>query len=242
MPDNKQDIIQQLRRDILPLQGYKPPSAGYEVDLGLGPIEQAFPNGAFPTGAIHDFLTLDQEQLAATTAFLAAILSRMMERGGIAVWIGADSSTFAPGLAYYNVDPDRIIFVAPTTSKTILWTLEESLRCDRFIAVLVEITDLSFVESRRLQLVVEQSRVTGFIIRHQPRRKNIVASVAQWRITALPTQSQGERPGRGFPRWHVELLKVRNRQPVACDVEWTGTHLYPIPPKQIDSRSEGKTG
>jgi len=222
MPEDKHDIIRQLRQDILPLEGYKPPSGGLPSKLGLGSIEQAFPNGLIPTGAIHDFIIQDEEGLGATSAFVSAMLGRLLERGGLGVWISPLRSMFAGGLAYYGVNPDRIIFVAQAIKKKALWVMEESLRCDRFIAVVGEFSELNFVESRRLQIIVEQSGVTGFLLRYRPRQKVPIACIAQWRVTAVPTQSQGDRPGRGFPRWLVEVLKIRNRRPVSCEVEWTG--------------------
>ena len=54
MANAAHNIMERLQRDILPLQGYKAhKDAG--VKIGFAPIEQAFPNHAFPTGAIHDF-------------------------------------------------------------------------------------------------------------------------------------------------------------------------------------------
>ena len=70
-----------------------------------------------------------------------------------------------------------------------------------------------FKESRRLQLAAEQSRVTGFIIRHQPGLINTIACVSRWRISTLPSEPGEGLPGVGFPKWQVELLKVRNGRP-----------------------------
>jgi protein ImuA len=235
MPENKNDIIRDLYRKILPLQGYREPSSDVPIDFGLGPIQAAFPNGNFPRGAIHDFLSSDQEQDAATCAFISGILGTLMERGGVSVWIGPPGVTYARGMALYGLEAHRVIFVTAPTPLKALWVMEESLRCDRFIAVVGEIPDLSFIASRRLQLAVEQSRVTGFLLRHQSRQKHPVASVAQWRITGIPTQSQDGRPGRGFPRWRVELLKIRNRQPNACEIEWMVNHFNPIEQKESES-------
>ena len=243
MPENKHDIIRQLRKDILPLQGFKSPQGSPQLEVGLGRIERAFPHGVFPTGAIHDFISQDEEDLAATSGFIAGIIGRLAEHGGIAVWIGPSGSTFASGLAHYGIDPGRVIFVSPVTLKKALWVMEESLRCDRFIAVVGEIPELNFVQSRRLQLVVEQSQVTGFLLRYRARQKGPVASIAQWRVTAVPTQSQGDRPGRGFPRWLVEVLKIRNRRPISCEIEWTGEHFVQIPTQAGEEEGkESKTG
>ncbi len=35
-------IIAQLQKEILPLQGFKPPAGGMAIDFGLGPIAVAF--------------------------------------------------------------------------------------------------------------------------------------------------------------------------------------------------------
>jgi protein ImuA len=241
MPDNKQTIVQQLRQEILPLGGFKAPVTSTPLELGLASIERAFPYGVFPTGVIHEFIAEDEEDLSATSGFLAALLGRMMERGGTAVWIGPKGTTVAEGLAYYGIDPDRFVFVAPSRKKA-LWVVEESLRCDRFVAVVAEITELDFTQSRRLQLVVEQSRVTGFLVRHGARAKTPVATIAQWRVTTLPTQSQGERPGRGFPRWQVDVLRIRNRLPVSCVVEWTGSCFVSIEESSEQRGHGSKTG
>jgi hypothetical protein len=73
MPANKHDILLELRRDILLLQGFKPPAAG-AVDVGLGEIGRAFPHGVFPTGAIHEFISSGGETAAASGGFVSGIL------------------------------------------------------------------------------------------------------------------------------------------------------------------------
>ena len=99
--------------------------------------------------------------------------------------------------------------------------MEEALKCDGLSAVIGEMQELSFTASRRLQLAVEQSRVTGFILRHNPRNLNTTACVTRWKITSLPSELADDMPGVGFPRWNVELLKIRNGKPGAWQIEWT---------------------
>jgi hypothetical protein len=91
--------------------------------------------------------------------------------------------------------------------------MEDALKCERFATVLGELRDISFSQSRRFQLATEQSKVTGFILRHQPRLLNTLACVSRWRITSLASSTDHEIPGVGFPRWHIELLKLRNGKP-----------------------------
>jgi protein ImuA len=35
-------------------------------------------------------------------------------------------------------------------------------------------------------------------------------------------------PGVGFPRWNVELLKVRNGKPSSWKIEWSGNRFQNI--------------
>jgi len=100
--------------------------------------------------------------------------------------------------------------------------MEEALKCEGLGAVVGEMQEIGFTASRRLQLAVEQSRVTGFILRHQPRNLNSVACVARWRVSPLPSGLEEGMPGVGFPRWNVELLKIRNGKPGAWPIEWSG--------------------
>ena len=69
--------------------------------------------------------------------------------------------------------------------------MEEALKCDGIAAVVGEIQELSFTVSRRLQLAVEQSRVTGFILRNNPRNLNTTACVTRWKITPLSKYVNG---------------------------------------------------
>ncbi len=80
--------------------------------------------------------------------------------------------------------------------------------------------ELSFTNSRRLQLAVEQSNVTGFILRNNLRNVNTTACVTRWKITPLPSASADDMPGISFPRWNVELLKVRNGKPGSWQIEF----------------------
>src|SRR5690606_34274184 len=87
-----------------------------------------------------------------------------------------------------------------------------------------------FVQSRRLQLAVEKSRVTGLILRCNPRIVGSTACTARWRIRSLPSVLEDGLPGVGFPRWEVELLKVRNGNPGCWQLEWSHERFVPVIP------------
>jgi protein ImuA len=217
---SKADIITQLRKEILPLQGFKTILKNAADEVGLGPIKNAFPNAVFPLGAVHEFLSASPEDGAATNGFVSGILSSLMRKGGASIWIGNSSTIFPPALRSFGIAPEKIIFIDLEKEKEMLWAMEEALKCEGLAAVIGEIKELSFTASRRLQLAVEQSEVTGFILRNNPRSINTTACVTRWKITSVPSELADDIPGVGFPRWNVDLLKVRNGKPGNWQIEW----------------------
>lgn len=228
MAGTKADIIAQLQKDILPLQGFKTPLNNTVLDAVPGSIKNAFPNASFPLGAVHEFIYSGAEDAAATAGFVAALLASLMRSGGASIWISSSRLIFPPALKSFDLAPDKIIFIDLKKEKEIPWAMEEALKCDGLSAVIGEMQELSFTASRRLQLAVEQSQVTGFILRHHSLNLNTSACLARWKITSLPSELSGDTPGVGFPRWNVELLKVRNGKPGTWQIEFAAGRLRHI--------------
>ncbi|MBC7552922.1 MAG: Error-prone repair protein ImuA [Taibaiella sp.] len=229
MQPAKHNIIQQLQREILSLQRHKG-IPGQRLHTGLGDINKAFPDQTFPLGAVHEFISTNRENAAATNGFMAGLAGQLMQKGKLAVWISTKRTLFPPALNMFGIEPERIVFVDLWKQKEALWTIEEALKCNSLSVVVGELGELSFTESRRLQLVVEQSRVTGFIHRYNPKSENTVACVTRWKITQLASEVNGI-PGVGFPKWNVELLKVRNGKPGAWQMEWSAGSFKLITPQ-----------
>ncbi|KEQ29043.1 ImuA family protein [Pedobacter antarcticus] len=219
-PANKGEIIEKLQKQILSMQGFRE-TAAQGVNTGLGALEMAFPNSVFPTGAIHEFLSPAAEHAAATTGFMAGLLGRLVGQTGICLWIGARRTVFAPALKIFGIDPDQVIFIDLIREKDVLWTIEEALKCDAVSVVVGELNGITFTESRRLQLAVEQSKVTGLMHCFNPLKINHTTAVARWKITSLASIMEEGMPGVGYPRWSVELLKIRNGKPGIWELEWS---------------------
>ena len=225
---NKKDIITHLKREILPLEGLRPVRGRSGRGLGLGLLNDAFPLGSFPLGAVHEFISVGHESAAATTGFISALLGGLMKKGGAAVWIGSSGTVYPPALKIFGIYPERVLFIDLNKEKDLLWSIEEALKCNGLSAVIGEVPDLSFTTTRRFQLAVEQSRVTGLILRSNPRNLNTNACVSRWRIKPLPSESFDDLPGLSFPRWNVELLKIRNGKPGTWQLEWAAERLRHI--------------
>jgi protein ImuA len=240
----KNDIIHQLQKEVLSLEGYKKSSDSQDINTGLGAIEAAFLERTFPLGAVHEFISLASEDAAATCGFISGLLGRLMEHGGACLWISTKRTLFPLALKVFGIDPERIVFIDLTRHKDALWAIEEALKCESLSAVVGELSELSFKESRRFQLAVEESKVTGFIHRNNPRTENPVACLTRWKIQPLPSEIEDGMPGLGFPRWNVQLLKVRNGKPGLWQIEWSGGSFQHIAKKsralpEIPTRKAG---
>ncbi|MGZ3756155.1 MAG: ImuA family protein [Mucilaginibacter sp.] len=227
MPCTKSDIISQLQKNILQWEGYRPPATGTRRTLGLGPLETAFPNHIFPVGTVHEFVCASSEQAAASGGLVTGILSMLMQKGGVCVWIGRARRLFAPALATFGVAPHQVIFISLHKDKDSLWVMEEALKCSGLTAVVCELREMDFKQSRRFQLAVENSRVTGFVLRNAKDKLSSTACAARWQVKSLPSTEMNGLPGLGFLRWQVDLLKVRNGHTGSWQLEWQEGHFVP---------------
>lgn len=229
MPEAKSDIIARLRKDIFSLQTFNAKRNTSCIDIKSGPLKSAFYNEIFPVGVIHEFIAKRSEDTVVTEGFIAGILSSLMQKDGVALWVGNCSRIFPPALQSFGINPDKIIFIDLQKQKEILWAIEEALKCEGIAAVIGELKELNFTDSRRLQLAVEKSHVTGFILRSNPRNLNTNACVTRWEITSLPSDLPEGIPGIGFPRWNVDLLRVRNGKPGNWQIEFAAGSFTHIP-------------
>jgi protein ImuA len=237
MESSKKDIVSKLQNDILLWQGFTPPPAGPVKGIGLGPLEAAFPNGVFPTGSIHEMLCPTPEHTAATGGLIGGLLSTLMKQGGACIWISTSRRLFPPALKAFNVTPDRIIFIDVQRDRDVLWAMEEALKCEGLAAVIGEVREISFAQSRRLQLAVEDSKVTGFLLRTDLKKLSSTICVARWQVSPLPSEAEPGLPGVSFPRWQVDLLRVRNGNPGTWQLEWAGSRFVPVVAVEEEQRA-----
>ena len=233
MSATKEEIISDLRKKMMGWEGFRPAKPGMENDLGLGELAAAFPDGVFPTGAIHEFISSTPEDTAASGGFIVGLVQKLLTAGGACLWISYTRRIYPPALKLFGVDPDRVIFVDVLLQKDVLWVTEEALKCEGVATVICETKDLSFTESQRLQLAVEKSHVTGFILRKGVKKVNTTACITRWQIRPVRSQLRPGMPGVGHPRWQVDLLKVRNGRPGNWTVEWKKQNFQTVIAPQV---------
>jgi protein ImuA len=234
MISQAQHILEKLRKEIQVCQT----SASFQIDEGIrvpffSPVHSIGNAGFLPTG-IHEFLNSTKEDAAATCGFIAALLSRQMKKGGICVWISLSGTLFPAALPAFGVDADRVIFVDIKKEKDALWVMEEALKCEQLSAVVGEIKNIDLTASRRLQLAVERSRINGFLLRYATHKLNPIASVSKWHITSAGSNMENGMPGVGFPKWNVELLKIRNGKTGSWKIEFAEGRFKAIPQDAAD--------
>jgi protein ImuA len=237
----KLHILAELQSDILRMQGFKP-SGILSGNAGLNFMRDVFPTGSFPTGCVHEFLAAQIEDAAAASGFMSGILAALMREHGIVIWISATRKIFPPALKNFGIDPDRFIFIDLQKEKDVLWAMEEALKCSALTAVVGEIQDLDFTASRRLQLAVEESKVTGFIVRTSLKKPSTTACVSRWMISSLPSEPIEDLPGIGFPSWKVELLRMKNGKTGSWNVRWERGEFVQVAPTPVIHVQQMKAG
>jgi protein ImuA len=227
---DKYETIRQLREKIMELEGYnQSPTHAAAGSVGLGPLETAFPPGRFPLGTVHEFISPNPSDATSTNGFISGILASLMNKGGFCLWISNRRKLFPPGLKRFGVEPDRVIFIDLKREKDVLWAMEQGLKCSTLSAVVGELQEITFTESQRLQLAVEQSKVTGLLHRHNPLSQHALACTTRWKIFSVNSVLPEGMPGVGFPTWKVELLKVRNGRPGEWKLEWKNNRFHQLP-------------
>lgn len=218
---DKKEIIAQLKAHILRMEGF----GGKKQVLShpdLGPMNEAFPQGRFPLGVTHEIISPTAACAAAANGFVSGVLSGLMQEGGFALWVSTGRSLYPLGLRSFGLLPQQFIFVDVSTDTDALWVMESALKCSALSAVVAELQEISFAQSQRLQLAVEQSRITGFIHRRRPRRQHALACASRFRIRPRPSHNPQGLPGIGFPIFEVHLEKIKNGRPGKWLLEWDG--------------------
>ena len=90
---------------------------------------------------------------------------------------------FAPAITSARLAPDRVIYVEAGDDKAVLACFEEALRHSKLGAVVAEVSRLSMIASRRLQLAAEGSGVIGLALRRWRRQ----AEAAEFRQPTAAT-------------------------------------------------------
>lgn len=181
--------------------------------FGDARVDACLPLGGLPFGHWHEIGGdgREAETPAAVTGFAAALAQRAA-RGGAIVWALRRDDLYAPGLAAFGLDADRLIVVRVDKDSEALSVQEDALRTRGIAAAIGEVETIDLIAGRRLQLACEKHGATGFVLRRKvfgtrPREGRAAAAATRWRIAPAP--SVCDEPGLGPPRWTARLERCR---------------------------------
>jgi protein ImuA len=198
------------------------------------------PEGGLALGALHEVAGGGNGAAdgAAAALFTAGIAART--RGRV-LWCVTRHDLFAPALEQAGLAPDRVIYVEAGDDKAVLACFEEASRHAKLGAVVAEVSRLSMIASRRLQLAAEGSGVIGLALRRWGRQaeaaefRQPTAATTRWRVNVLPSTPLPV-PGVGRARWRLELLRCRRGESAEFEVEACDTPEHLALPAQLDHR------
>ena len=213
--------LAELRRHIEKLEGSRHDAGA--LPFGVAEIDARLPGGGLTLGALHEIAGGGDDAIdGASAALFAAGIAARAE--GPVLWCATESDLFAPGLARTDLTPGRMIHVAAKDEKSLLACCEEALRHGSLGAVVADLSRLSMLASRRLQLAAEETGTLALAVRRWKGKKQAAdygdptAAVTRWRVTALPSAPLPV-PGIGRPRWRLELMRCKSGNPAEFDVE-----------------------
>ncbi|MBB6095650.1 hypothetical protein HNQ60_004541 [Povalibacter uvarum] len=181
---NRAATLQQLTQLCnLNREGVAPPAIEAS---GHPELDARLPHGGWQSGTIVELMPA--EIGIGEFRLLMPAVSRITQGERYVALVSPPYIPFAPALKNHGVRLDHLLVIRAEKNTDTLWTLEQTLRCKSFGAVVGWPTSIRDRDVRRLQLAAEAGRSTGFIYR--PPVAALEASPAAVRMR-LQTNEQG---------------------------------------------------
>lgn len=142
-----------------------------------------------------------------------------------AVWIGR--RCFPYGTALLDADGglgllERSLFVTVDRADDRLWTVDLALRCPAVGVVVADGNGFDLAATRRIQLVAKAHQTPAFLVRAPWEVRELSAAQTRWMVRwEKATKRRSDEATKEWedeaelinPRWSVELLRCKGRQP-----------------------------
>lgn len=219
------------------------------MPLGVEAIDARLGSGGLRAGALHEAtaLTCSLVDDAAATLFLAGIAAREARRAAAPVlWVSCRNDLYAPGLEQAGLASADVIHAQPRDDAAVLAVVEDALRDGTPAAVVAEVSKVSMVATRRLQLAAAEADLPVLLLRrHRGRDRDPLlepsAAWTRWRIASASSEWLAVA-GVGRPRWLVELARQRGGEGFSLIVEGcdaTGRLAVPAVPGHRTAETAG---
>jgi hypothetical protein len=162
---------------------------------GYAALDESLPQKGWPVGALTELLLNTSAHNRRVNEFsgygigelrlLMPALAQLTQADRYVAFIEPPHLIYPPALAQQGVRLERVLLIRPEpTEQLLLWTMEQTLRCAAFGAVLAWPRAPNDKELRRLQLAAETGRNLAFIYR--PTVAALTASPAALRLALEP--------------------------------------------------------
>ncbi|MFQ5489523.1 MAG: ImuA family protein [Phycisphaerae bacterium] len=206
----------------------------------LNPLDRALPHGGLPVGAVTEIFSAAPGTGASTLAYRIA---RAVAGPSRAILVVDTRGDFYPPAAWQlGLAPRQLLVVRARQARSVLWALNQALRCPAVAAVLADVDCLTDADSRRLQLAAEAGRTVGLLLRPSPNSRRSFAAV-QMLVEPVPTDDGSNVPLSGTKKrtnaqlrrsrvCRLTLTKVREgmpASPVMVDLNHETGHVPVLP-------------
>lgn len=238
---------------------------------GVGAIDQALPGDGLRRFGVHEFSGETYGDSVAAAGYLLTLLQRL---GSETLGSETDASSQKPvlwcqtakarlqfgpiygaGLTGFGLQAQQFVFVQARSNNDLLWALEDGARSGALSAVIGDVDQVSFTQTRRLTLAAAVADTPVLLLRpHQDRSAS--AAETRWRIktqsgfdqcfvsdpshpSSWPKKSRcsGRPNWPGNPCWNVALTRCRGGRTGSFVVEFDyETHRLRLA-ERVSSRS-----
>ncbi|MEN9793807.1 MAG: hypothetical protein RJA17_347 [Pseudomonadota bacterium] len=199
--------------------GHVPHQGPASVPSGHARLDAQLPGGGWPPGCLTELMV--RALGVGEWRLLAPALQRLAQTGRHILLLAPPHIPYAPALAALGLPTEQFLVVRARHAADRLWALEQSLRSNRFGALVAWLDATTKPEAlRRFQLAARAAQGPVFLFR--PFEAQEQPSPAPLRLALLP---------RHYPGLAVQLLKRRgpvSAEPVLVNVPMASRALRPL--------------
>lgn len=178
------------------------------LPTGIRSLDRLLPEGGLPTASVVEWVS-DAPGLSATSIALTCVAEFIRLPGAFAV-LDPDRKFHPIALPSFGIPLSRLLLIHPAERSDVLWSLEQVARCSGVRVVMADVDGVSTTALRRLQLAVERSGVTVFLMRPASALRQSSWADLRFRIQCVKFSKRIVDNGDPVRRLTVQLVHSRN--------------------------------
>lgn len=194
--------------------------------FGLAALDDRLADRGLDGAGLHEIAAASAalSDDAAATLFAAGIAARFANATGRTIlWALTRFDLYAPGLEQIGLGPDRIFYAQGRKDSEALALAEDGLRDGSLACVVAEVKAADQTATRRLQLAASDGGTPMLLYRRHRARDRCPlgepsAAMTRWRIGSVSSERL-PYAGVGRARWSIELVRQRNGNPFALELD-----------------------